>query len=75
MKTIKYFIEFLSVLSLFVIFKILGLKTSSNLGSILGMLAGPFFRSKKITKKNIETALGILSKKQEGEIIKVCGQI
>ena len=58
MKIFKYFLEFLIIVSLFTIFKIIGLKNASNLGSILGKYAGPLFRSKQITKKNIKTGLG-----------------
>jgi len=54
MKIIKYFFEFISIISLFCIFKIIGLKNASNLGSILGKIIGPFFRSKDIIKQNIK---------------------
>ena len=64
MKIIKYFFEFVSVLSLFVIFKIIGLKNASNLGSLLGQYIGPFFRSKKIIRKNIKIGLGDLNEEQ-----------
>ncbi|RZO49152.1 MAG: lipid A biosynthesis acyltransferase [Candidatus Pelagibacterales bacterium] len=70
MKIIKYFFEFIFILSLFSIFKIIGLENASNLGSILGKLIGPLFRSKKIIRKNIKTALGEIDKKVESEIIK-----
>jgi KDO2-lipid IV(A) lauroyltransferase len=69
MKIIKYFFEFISIISLFCIFKIIGLKNASSLGSILGKIVGPFFRSKNITKQNIRTGLGNLGKKNEKEII------
>ena len=69
MKIIKYFFEFISIISLFCIFKIIGLKDSSNLGSILGRIIGPFFRSKKIIKENIKTGLGEIDKEKELEII------
>jgi len=69
MKIIKYFFEFISIISLFCIFKIIGLKNASNLGSILGKIVGPLFRSKNITKQNIRTGLGNLDKKNEKEII------
>jgi len=69
MKIIKYFFEFISIISLFCIFKIIGLKNASNLGSVLGKIAGPFFRSKNIVKQNIRTGLGNLDKKNEKEII------
>ena len=69
MKIAKYFFEFISIISLFCIFKILGLKNASNLGSILGRFFGPFFRSKHITKQNIKTGLGNMDEKKEAEII------
>ena len=69
MKIIKYFFEFISIISLFCIFKIIGLKNASSLGSILGKIVGPFFRSKNITKQNIRTGLGNLDEKNEKEII------
>ena len=69
MKIIKYFFEFVTIISLFCIFKIIGLKNASNLGSILGRFIGPLFRSKHITKQNIKIGLGELDQKKETEII------
>ena len=69
MKIIKYFFEFISIISLLCIFKIIGLKNASNLGSLLGRLIGPFFRSKNITKQNIKIGLGNLNEKRKAEII------
>ena len=69
MKIFKYFFEFISIISLFCIFKIIGLKNASNLGGILGRAIGPLFRSKKIIKKNIKIGLGDLDKQTEIEII------
>ena len=69
MKIIKYFFEFISVISLFCIFKIIGLKNASSLGGLLGKIAGPFFRSKNVTIQNIRTGLGNIDKKKEEEII------
>jgi len=69
MKIIKYFFEFISIISLFCIFKIIGLKNASNLGSILGKSIGPLFRSKEIIKQNIKIALGEIDKKEETIII------
>ena len=69
MKIIKYFFEFITIISLFCIFKIIGLKNASSLGSALGTFIGPFFRSKNITKQNIKIGLGDLDKKKEAEII------
>ena len=69
MKIIKYFFEFVIVITLFFIFKIIGLKNASNLGGMIGKFFGPFFRSKSITKKNIKIGLGEISKENESEII------
>jgi KDO2-lipid IV(A) lauroyltransferase len=69
MKIIKYFFEFISIISLFLIFKIIGLKNASNLGGVLGRFIGPLFRSKEIIKQNIKTALGEIDKKEETMII------
>jgi len=69
MKAIKYFFEFIIVISLFSIFKIIGLKNASNLGSLIGKNVGPFFRSKNITKENIKLGLGSINKDKEKEII------
>jgi len=69
MRIAKYFFEFISIISLFCIFKIIGLRNASNLGSILGRSIGPLFRSKDITKQNIKIGLGEIDKKKETEII------
>ena len=69
MKIIKYFFECVSIISLFCIFKIIGLRNASNLGSVLGKLIGPLFRSKKIIKQNIKTGLGEIDVQKESEII------
>jgi len=69
MKFIKYFFEFTIIISLFCIFKIIGLRNASNLGSILGKLVGPFFRSKNLIKKNIKIGLGDINENQEKKII------
>ena len=69
MKNIKYFFEFISVISLFCIFKIIGLRNASNIGGILGKFIGPLFRSKKIIKQNIKIGLGEISEEKKSEII------
>ena len=69
MKIIKYFFEFTIIISLFCIFKIIGLRNASNLGSILGGVLGPLFRSKLTTKQNIKIGLGEIDERKETEII------
>ena len=54
---------------MFCIFKIIGLRNASHLGSVLGQAIGPLFRSKKIIKQNIKIGLGEIDKKKEAEII------
>ena len=68
MKIIKYFFEFISVISLFFIFKIIGLRNASNLGALIGRFVGPVFRSKNITRKNIINGLGNINEEKESEI-------
>ena len=69
MKIIKYFFEFISIISLFCIFKIIGLRNASYLGGIIGKIIGPLFRSKNIIKQNIKNGLGEVDKNRETEII------
>jgi len=69
MKIIKYFFEFISIISLFCIFKIIGLRNASYLGGIIGRVIGPLFRSKNIIKQNIKNGLGEVDKNRETEII------
>ena len=65
MKIIKYFFEFISVISLFCIFKIIGIESASNLGSIIGKFFGPLFRSKSLIKQNVKTGLGNIDERKE----------
>ena len=53
MKYIKYFLEYICIVILFAIFKLLGYKISSEIGYYIGKTFGPFFRSKKIIKNNL----------------------
>ena len=54
MKKLIYFIEFIFVYILFIIFKLLGYKISSNLGFVIGKFCGPIFRSKRSIIENIK---------------------
>ena len=64
MKIIKYFVQFLIILILFTIFKILGLKFSSYLSSKIVSTIGPIFRSKDLIRANILKALPNLNEKE-----------
>ena len=54
MKKIIYFVQFIFVSIIFIFFKLLGYRISSNLGFIIGKFFGPIFRSKKSIIKNIK---------------------
>ena len=53
MKFVRYFFEYILIIILFCIFKLLGYRISSEFGCFLGKTFGPFFRSKKIIKDNL----------------------
>ena len=53
MKLLRYFFEYILIIILFFIFKLLGYRISSEFGCFLGKTFGPFFRSKKIIKDNL----------------------
>ena len=57
MKSIKYFIQFLIISSLFLLFKVIGLSFASYLSGKIISFFGPFFRSKNLIKSNIMKAL------------------
>ena len=69
MKIIRYFLEFILVLFFFLVFKIIGLKLSSDLGEIIGKYFGPLFRKKTIAKKNILIAFPNFNEKSINEMI------
>jgi Kdo2-lipid IVA lauroyltransferase/acyltransferase len=69
MKIIRYFLEFFIVIIFFTIFKIIGLKLSSDLGEIIGKYFGPLFRKKTIAKKNILIAFPDLNEKSINEMV------
>ena len=56
MKKIIYFIEFLLVKFLFIICKIIGYKSASNLGFFIGKNFGNFFRKKKSLLENLHNS-------------------
>ena len=56
MKIIKYFFEFIFIITFFIIFKIIGYKNATNLGEIIGKKFGPFFRSNYKIQKNLENS-------------------
>ena len=71
MKSLKYFIQFLIVFTLFIAFKILGLKFSSYISGKIVSFFGPFFRSKNLIQSNILKALPNLNKNEIKAISKM----
>ena len=64
MKILKYFIEFIFIIFLFTLFKILGFKLSSKIGGQIGKLFGPFFRSRKKILLNVKKAFPNIEEKK-----------
>ena len=56
MKLINYLLQFLFFLHLFIIFKLIGYKNSSNLGAKITSFLGPMFRKKSLILKNLNRA-------------------
>ena len=70
MKILKYFLQFLFVIILFLIFKIIGLKYSSKLSGNIFSFLGPFFRSNKICHQNLIFAFPDLNEYERQKILK-----
>ncbi len=56
MKKVRHIIQYIIIIFFFIIFKIIGYRASSRLGYIIGILVGPFFRSKKLIISNLQKA-------------------
>ena len=69
MKNLIYFFEFLIIIILFIIFRIIGYRAASNLGFLIGKTFGPIFRSKKTIIKNIKNFKSSIDDKELDEII------
>ena len=61
MDKIKYFLQFIIILILFFLFKLLGLKYSTRFSGNLMIILGPMFRSNKIIISNLTIAFPKLS--------------
>ena len=70
MKNVKYFIQFVIILLLFFIFKLIGLNNSTRLSGNLFRIIGPIFRSNKLSYKNLELAYPNLNEIDKKNLIK-----
>ena len=69
MRQIKYLIEFIIIIFLFIIIKLFGLKISQSTFSFIFKNVGPLFRSKKISHNNLSLALPNINKSERDKII------
>ena len=69
MNSIKYLFQFVIVIFLFLIFKLLGLKFSSYISGKLFQIVGPFFRSKKVIDLNLKNVYPELDLRNKKKII------
>ena len=69
-KFISYFFQSIFVYSFFLISKLIGLKLSRNLFSLLFVIIGPKFKSTKIIEKNLNIYSNSISNFKKREIIK-----
>ena len=70
MKIINYFLQYLLIKLFFLICKIIGYKKASNLGKLVGEKVGPYLKSKKIIKNNINHILPNATKENVNLIVK-----
>tara|TARA_X000000950_G_scaffold93650_1_gene117891 strand:- start:2631 stop:3494 length:864 start_codon:yes stop_codon:yes gene_type:complete len=70
MNNIKYFLQFICVIILFGIFKIIGLKYSRLFAGKIMTLFGPIFRSEEIIFKNLSRAFPNIDQIEKKKILK-----
>ena len=70
MKKIKYFCQYITIVFLFGLYKIIGLKLSLLISSTIFSLAEPIFRKNKISEKNLTYAFKNINNETKKKIIK-----
>ena len=70
MDRLIYFFQFLVIIFLFTLFKLIGFKYSSIFSGCLATLIGPVFRSKSVIDHNINRALPKFTAKEKNKLIK-----
>ena len=69
MSKIKYFFQFIIIIFMFFIFKILGIRLSSYIGGKIFQFIGPLFRSRKLIESNIKKAFPTIDQQKQNKII------
>ncbi len=70
MNKIKYFLQYIIIIFLFSIYRLIGLRNSSCLSGAITSIFGPLFRSHKICHSNISKALPKLDGLERKKILK-----
>ena len=70
MKKFNYFLQFIFVVVLFFIFRLLGYNFSTKLSGYIFLLIGPIFRSNKIILKNLDIAFPKINSNKKKLILK-----
>ena len=70
MSKLLHFFQFIIIIFLLTIFRIIGFKYSSILSGWLGRLVGPIFRSKSVINSNMNRALPELTIKEKKKLVK-----
>jgi len=70
MKLIKYFLEFIIIIFFFILFKVIGIKLSSNLSCKIFIFLGPLIRSSKKISENLKIVFPEISNSEKNSIIK-----
>ena len=70
MRKFKYFCQYIAILILFILFKILGLKMSLIVSSLIFRFFGPIFRKNKISEKNLSYAFQNIDDDSKQKILK-----
>ena len=70
MKKIKYFFQYILIISLLSIFKLIGFKNATKISSLIFSIIGPLFRSNRLIHSNLDIALPHLKKLEKENITK-----
>jgi len=70
MKNIKYFFQYILIISLLSIFKLIGFKNATKISSLIFSIIGPLFRSNRLIHSNLDIALPHLKKLEKENITK-----